>query len=90
MWMGPGRSWVSVCRDQPDANTGCAEDVKEVEAAMQSEIQTLPWMSARRTKKGAHQAARHRQKIGYSDACVTTGLEIVRGTKSQLATCIMV
>jgi len=49
MWMATwAKPWVSVCREafQPRRKQAAQKIVKEVEAAMQSEIQTLPWMSA--------------------------------------------
>jgi len=57
--------------------------VKEVEAAMQSEIQTLPWMSAATKEQALIKLHAIANKIGYPDAWRDySALESCAGTKS--------
>ncbi len=46
----------------PAAKQAALKMVKEIEASMQTEIQTLPWMQEATQSAGAHQAPRHRQQ----------------------------
>jgi len=73
------------------SKTGCAEDCERSEAAMQSEIQTLPWMSGGDQGTGVIKLARHRQQDCYPDAWRDySALEIVRGDEIGNSQCIMV
>ena len=64
----------------PDAKQAAQKIVKEVEAAMQSEIQTLPWMSAATKEQALIKLHAIANKIGYPDAWRDySALEIVRG-----------
>ena len=46
----------------PDAKQAAVKMVKEIEAAMESEVQALRWMGAPHQGAGAHQVARDRQQ----------------------------
>ncbi|MGA2965259.1 MAG: M13 family metallopeptidase, partial [Terriglobales bacterium] len=64
----------------PDAKQAALEIVKEIEAAMQSEIQSLPWMGAATREQALIKLHAIANKIGYPDAWRDyTALEIVRG-----------
>ncbi len=64
----------------PEAKQAALKIVKEVEAAMQSEIQALPWMGAATKDQALIKLHAIANKIGYPDAWRDySGLEIVRG-----------
>jgi len=67
----------------PDAKQAAQKIVKEVEAAMQSEIQTLPWMSAATKEQALIKLHAIANKIGYPTPGVTTApSKSCAGTKS--------
>jgi len=64
----------------PDAKRAALKMVQEIEAAMQSEIQTLPWMGAATKEQALTKLHAIANKIGYPDKWRDySGLEIVRG-----------
>ena len=64
----------------PDAKQAALRIVKEIEAAMQSEIQTLPWMGAATKEQALIKLHAIANKIGYPDVWRDyNSLEIVRG-----------
>jgi putative endopeptidase len=64
----------------PEAKQAALKVVKEVEAAMQSEIQTLPWMGAATKEQALTKLHAVANKIGYPDTWRDySALEIVRG-----------
>jgi putative endopeptidase len=64
----------------PEAKQAALKIVKEVEAAMQSEIQALPWMGAATKDQALIKLHAIANKIGYPDAWRDYNtLEIVRG-----------
>ena len=64
----------------PEAKQAALKIVKEVEAAMQSEIQALPWMGAATREQALTKLHAIANKIGYPDTWRDySSLEIVRG-----------
>ena len=64
----------------PEAKQAALKIVREVEAAMQSEIQTLPWMGAATREQALIKLHAIANKIGYPDAWRDySSLQIVRG-----------
>src|SRR6266446_6537098 len=64
----------------PEAKQAALKIVKEVEAAMQSEIQALPWMGAATKEQALTKLHTIANKIGYPDTWRDySALEIVRG-----------
>jgi putative endopeptidase len=64
----------------PEAKQAALEIVKEIEAAMQGEIQALPWMGAATKKQALTKLHAIANKIGYPDTWRDySSLEIVRG-----------
>jgi putative endopeptidase len=64
----------------PEAKQAALKIVKEVEAAMQSEIQSLPWMGAATKEQALTKLHAIANKIGYPDTWRDySSLEIVRG-----------
>ncbi|MFI5101732.1 MAG: M13 family metallopeptidase [Terriglobales bacterium] len=64
----------------PEAKQGALKVVQEIEAAMQSEIQTLPWMGAATKEQALTKLHAIANKIGYPDTWRDySSLEIVRG-----------
>ena len=64
----------------PEAKQAALKVVKEIEAAMQSEVQTLPWMGAATKEQALIKLHAIVNKIGYPDAWRDySTLEIVRG-----------
>jgi endothelin-converting enzyme/putative endopeptidase len=64
----------------PEAKQAALKIVKEVEAAMQSEIQTLPWMGAATKEQALIKLHAIANKIGYPDMWRDySALEIIRG-----------
>jgi putative endopeptidase len=64
----------------PQAKETALKVVKEIEAAMQSEIQQLPWMGAATKEQALTKLHAIANKIGYPDAWRDySSLEIVRG-----------
>ncbi len=63
-----------------DAKQQALKMVKEIEAAMQSDIETLPWMSADTKKNAVEKLHAVANKVGYPDRWRDySALEIVRG-----------
>jgi putative endopeptidase len=64
----------------PEAKQAALKIVQEVEAAMQSEVQTLPWMGAATKEQALIKLRAIANKIGYPDTWRDySALEIVRG-----------
>ena len=64
----------------PEAKQAALKIVKEIEAAMQSEIQALPWMGAATKEQALTKLHAIANKIGYPDTWRDySSLEIVRG-----------
>jgi endothelin-converting enzyme/putative endopeptidase len=64
----------------PEAKQAALKIVKEVEAAMQSEIQALPWMGAATKEQALTKLHAIANKIGYPDTWRDySSLEVVRG-----------
>ena len=64
----------------PEAKEAALKIVKEIEAAMQSEIQALPWMGAETKEQALTKLHAIANKIGYPDTWRDySSLEIVRG-----------
>ena len=64
----------------PEAKQAALKVVQEIEAAMQSEIQTLPWMGAATKEQALTKLHAIANKIGYPDSWRDyNSLEIVRG-----------
>ncbi len=64
----------------PEAKLAALKMVQEIEGAMQSEIQALPWMGATTKEQALIKLHAIRNKIGYPDRWRDySGLEIVRG-----------
>ena len=64
----------------PDAKRAAVTMVKEIEAAMQSEIQALPWMGASTRQQALVKLQSIANKVGYPDQWRDySKLEIVRG-----------
>jgi len=64
----------------PEAKGAALKIVKEIEAAMQSEIQALPWMGAATKEQALIKLHTIANKIGYPDTWRDYGaLEVVRG-----------
>ncbi|MFZ3341864.1 MAG: M13 family metallopeptidase [Terriglobales bacterium] len=64
----------------PDAKRAALKMVQQIEAAMQGEIQTLPWMGAATKEQALTKLHGIANKIGYPDKWRDyTALEIVRG-----------
>ncbi|MGB9073353.1 MAG: M13 family metallopeptidase [Terriglobales bacterium] len=64
----------------PEAKQAALTVVKEIEAAMQSDIKTLPWMGAATRQQGLAKLDAIANKIGYPDKWRDySALEIVRG-----------
>jgi len=64
----------------PEAKLAALKIVKEVEAAMQSEIEALPWMGAATQEQALTKLHAIANKIGYPDSWRDySSLEIVRG-----------
>src|SRR5258706_642748 len=64
----------------PEAKLAAVRMVKEIEAAMQSEIQALPWMGAATRQQALTKLQSIANKVGYPDRWRDYGaLEIVRG-----------
>ena len=64
----------------PDAKQAALKIVREIEAAMQSEIQALPWMAAATKEQALTKLHTIANKIGYPDTWRDySTLEIVRG-----------
>ena len=64
----------------PESKAAAFKIVKEIEAAMQSEIQALPWMGAATKEQALAKLHAIANKIGYPDAWRDYGaLKIVRG-----------
>jgi endothelin-converting enzyme/putative endopeptidase len=64
----------------PEAKQAALKIVKEVEAAMQSEIQALPWMGAATKEQALTKLHAIANKIGYPDTWRDySALEVVRG-----------
>ena len=64
----------------PEAKQAALKVVQEIEAAMQSEIQTLPWMGAATKEQALTKLHAIANKIGYPDTWRDySSLEIVRG-----------
>src|ERR1035438_7184238 len=64
----------------PEAKQAALKIVKEVEAAMQSEIQALPWMGAATKEQALTKLHTIANKIGYPDTWRDySALEVVRG-----------
>ena len=64
----------------PEAKQAALKIVEEVEAAMQNEIQALPWMGATTKEQALTKLHAIRNKIGYPDKWRDySSLEIVRG-----------
>ena len=64
----------------PEAKRAAVKMVKEIEAAMQSEIETLPWMGAATKEQALAKLHAIANKVGYPDQWRDySKLEIVRG-----------
>jgi len=64
----------------PEAKLGAVKMVKEIEAAMQSEIQALPWMGAATQQQALTKLHAIANKVGYPDRWRDySALEIERG-----------
>ena len=64
----------------PEAKQAALKMVKEIEAAMQSEIQSLPWMGAATKEQALAKLHTIANKIGYPDKWRDySALEVVRG-----------
>jgi len=64
----------------PEAKLAAVEIVKEIEAAMQNEIQALPWMGAATREQALTKLQSIANKVGYPDQWRDySKLEIVRG-----------
>src|SRR5882672_7096318 len=64
----------------PDAKVAAVKMVKEIEAAMQSEIRALPWMGAGTRQQALTKLEAIRNKVGYPDRWRDySTLKIVRG-----------
>ncbi len=64
----------------PEAKKAALKIVEEIEAAMQSEIQALPWMGAATKEQALTKLHAIANKIGYPDTWRDySGLDIVRG-----------
>ena len=64
----------------PDAKQAALKMVQEIEAAMQGEIQTLPWMGAATKEQALTKLHAIANKIGYPDKWRDySSLEVVRG-----------
>jgi putative endopeptidase len=64
----------------PEAKQAALKMVKEVEAAMQSEIKALPWMGSATQEQALTKLHAIRNKIGYPDTWRDySSLEIIRG-----------
>ena len=67
----------------PDAKVAAVKMVKEIEAAMQSEIRALPWMGAATRRQALTKLEAIRNKVGYPDRWRDySALTIVRGDEA--------
>ena len=68
----------------PEAKLGAVKMVKEIEAAMQSEIQALPWMGAATQQQALTKLHAIANKVGYPDRWRDySALEIERGDEIE-------
>ena len=66
-WAKPSARYSSQKTFGPDTKTRTVKMTKEIEAAMQSEIEQLPWMGPATKKRALEKLHAVANKIGYPD-----------------------